>query len=96
MSQLNFLERRLEKDENLKQRYEDTIDVDVQKGFVRILDETDLKNNESDFQWYISHLPALNPNKNDKLTRVCNAVSESGGVSLNKNLMTGPDLQQSL
>ena len=32
VSQLKSLERRLEKDENLKQRYKETIDVDVQRG----------------------------------------------------------------
>ena len=32
VSQLKSLERRLEKNENLKQRYKETIDVDVQKG----------------------------------------------------------------
>ena len=96
MSQLKFLERRLEKDDNLKQHYEHTIDVDVRKGIVRILEETDLKNIESNLQWYVSHLPALNPNKPDKLRRKCSAASEFGGVSLNENSMAGPDLLQKL
>ena len=43
MSQLKSVERRLEKDENLPQSYKETIDVDVKKGFVRILDETQLE-----------------------------------------------------
>ena len=96
VSQLKSLERRLEKDENLKQRYKETIDVDVQKGFVRILDEEELENTKTDLQWYVPHLPVLNPNKPDKVRRVCNAASKFGGVSLNDNLMAGPDLLQSL
>ena len=44
VSQLKSLERRLEKDAKLRQRYQETIDVDVQKGFVRVLDETELEN----------------------------------------------------
>ena len=96
VSQLKSLERRLEKDANLKQRYKETIDVDVQKGFVRILDEAELENTKSDLQWYVPHLPVLNPNKPDKVRRVCNAASKFGGVSLNDNLMAGPDLLQSL
>ena len=48
VSQLKSLERRLEKDENLKQRYKETIDVDVQKGFVRILDEAEIENTKTD------------------------------------------------
>ena len=96
VSQLKSLERRLEKDANLKQRYKETIDVDVQKGFVRVLDEAELENTNSDLQWYVPHLPVLNPNKPDKVRRVCNAASKFGGVSLNDNLMAGPDLLQSL
>ena len=96
VSQLKSLERRLEKNVNLKQRYKETIDVDVQKGFVRILDEAELENTKSDLQWYVPHLPVLNPNKPDKVRRVCNAASKFGGVSLNDNLMAGPDLLQSL
>ena len=96
VSQLKSLERRLEKDENLKQRYKETFVVDVQKGFVRILDEAELENTKRDLQWYVSHLPVLNPNKPDKVRRVCIAASKFGGVSLKDNLMAGPDLLQSL
>ena len=96
VSQLKSLERRLEKDANLKQRYKETIDVDVQKGFVRILDEAELENTESDLQWYVPHLSVLNPNKPDKVRRVCNAASKFGCVSPNDILMAGPDLLQSL
>ena len=96
VSQLKSLVRRLEKDANLKQRYKETIDVDVQKGFVRILEEEELENTKTDLQWYVPHLPVLNPNKPDKVRRVCNAASKFGGVSLNDNLMAGPDLLQSL
>ena len=96
VSQLKSLERRLEKNETLKQRYKETIDVDVQKGFVRSLDEAELENTKSDLQWYVPHLHMLNSNKPDKVRRVCNAASKLGGVSLNENLMAGPDLLQSL
>ena len=61
VSQLKSLERRLEKDANLKQRYKVTMDVDVQKGFVRILDEEELENTKTDLQWYVPHLPVLEP-----------------------------------
>ena len=96
VTQLKSLERRLEKNENLKQGYKETIDVDVQKGFVRNLDEAELENTKSDLQWYVPHLPVLNPNKPDKKRRVCNAASKFAGVSLDDNLMAGPDLLQSL
>ena len=72
VSQFKSLERLLEKDEKLKQRYKETIDVDVQKGFVRILDEAELENTKSDLQWYFPRLLVLNPNKPDRVRRVCN------------------------
>ena len=86
VSQLKSLERRLEKNENLKQRYKEMIDVDVQKGFERILVEAELENTKKGLPWYVPHLPVLNPNKPDKVRRVCNAASIFGGVSLNDTL----------
>ena len=70
--------------------------MDVRKGFVRVLDETELDNTKTDLQWYVPHLPVLNPNKTDKVRRVCNAASKFGGFSLHDNLMAGPHLLQSL
>ena len=96
VSQLESLECRLEKDATLKQRYKEAIVVDLQKGFVRILDEEELENTKSELQWYVQHLPVLNPNKPDKVRRVCNAASKFGGVSAYDDLMAGPDLLQSL
>ena len=70
--------------------------MDVQKEFVRILDEEELENTKSYLQCYVPHLPVLNPNKPDKERRVCNAASKFGGVSLNDKLIAGPDLLQLL
>ena len=64
VSQFKTLDHLLEKDENLKQRYKKTIDVAVQKGFVRILDRAELEDTKSDLQWYVPRLLVLNPNKN--------------------------------
>ena len=96
MTQLKSLERRLEKDENSRQRYQAAIDVDVRKGFMGVLDETELESTKRDLQWNVPHLPVLSPNKTDKVRRVCNAASKVGGVSPNDNLMAGPALLQSL
>ena len=74
LSQLKSLERRLEKNENLRQLNQENIDVDVRKGFVRILDETDLENTRTDLKWFVPHLSVLNPKKTDKVRRVCNAA----------------------
>ena len=45
MGQLKSLERRLQKDETLKKRYQENIDTDVSAGYVRKVDQVEL--NES-------------------------------------------------
>ena len=44
----------------------------------------------------VENHPVENPNKPGKVRRVCNAGSKFRGVSLNDNLLTGPDLLQNL
>ena len=96
LSQLYSLERRFEKDPILKKRYQATIEVDLQNEHVRKLDGEELSKTRNNLQWYVPHHPVINPNKPEKVRRVCNAASKYKGVSLNDKLMTGPDLLQNL
>ena len=43
LSQLHSLERRLQREPNLKNLLQKSIDTEVQKGFVKILDESEVK-----------------------------------------------------
>ena len=43
LGQLYSLERRFQRDPNLKNLYQQSIDTDVEKGFVKILDESEVK-----------------------------------------------------
>ena len=95
-SQFCSLERRLEKDESLKQRYEDTINVDLQNGYVGKLEEKELGETKHGRQWYEAHHPVINPHKPEKVRSVCNAPAKYKGESLNDKLLTGPDLLQNL
>ena len=95
-SQFCSLERRLQKDESLKQRYKETINVDLQNGYVRKLDANELEETKDERQWYVPHHPVVNPHKPEKVRRVCNAASKYKGESLNDKLLTGPDLLQNL
>ena len=45
---------------------------------------------------YLLHHPVLNPNKPQKVRRVCNAASKFRRISLNDVLLIGPDLLRSL
>ena len=72
-----------------------SIDTDVEKGFVKILDESELKGAYGK-EWYLPHHPVLNPNKPGKVRRVCNAASKYKEVCLNGRLLAGPDLLHGL
>ena len=75
LSQKKSLEYRLEKKPELKKLYQDSIKLDVEKGFVRILKQEELEATKLERQWYVPHLPVENPNKPGKVRRVCNAAS---------------------
>ena len=94
--QLKSLERRLQKDETLRKRYQETIDTDLNAGYVRKFDETEINENRNRLQWYLPHHPVINPHKPGKVRRVCNVAAKYQGVTLNDKLLSGPDLLQSL
>ena len=71
------------------------MDTDVEKGFVKILDESEVKGIFGK-EWYLQHHPVLNPNKPGKVRLVCNAASKCTGVCLNDKLLAGPDLLHGL
>ena len=75
--------------------YQQSIDTDVEKGFVKILDKSNVKGNFGK-EWYLPHHPVLNPNKSGKVRRVCNAASQYTGVCLNDKQLAGPDLLHDL
>ena len=93
--QLKSLEKRLEKDSNLKTQYASDLRSDVGKGYVVAVSPHDSKN-RSDREWYVPHHPVLNPNKPGKIWRVLNCASKFHGKSLNNSLLVRPDLLQKL
>ena len=93
--QFKSLEKRLEKDLNLKTQYASDIRSDVEKGYVLPVRPHDSKN-RSDRERYVPHHPVLNPNKPGKVRRVLNGASRFHGKSMNNCLLVGPDLLQNL
>ena len=96
MGQLKSLERRLQKNETLRKRYRETIDADVNAGYVRKVDQTELNETRNRLQWCLPHHPVITPHKPEKVRRVCNAAAKYQGVALNDKLLSGPDRLQSL
>ena len=90
LGQLYALERRFQRDPNLKELYQQSIDTDVEKGFVKILGKSEVKGTFGK-ESYLPHHPVLNPNKPGKVRRVCNAAAKYKDVCLKDKLLTGPD-----
>ena len=66
MWQLKSLERRLQKDETLRKRSQETIDADVNAGYIRKVDQTELNETRNRLQWYLPHHRVINPQKTRK------------------------------
>ena len=85
--QWHALQQRLERDTNLRDRYEETIKKDFDKNYITTADPSCRHS-----VWYLPHHPVINKQKPDKIRRVTNAASKYKGLSLNDALLTGPDL----
>ena len=81
---------RLSKDSKLKKLYQDTIKLDIEKGFVRLLKQRNLEAMKAERQWYV------NPYKLEKVRRVFEAAYKFAGASLDDNILTWHDLLQFL
>ena len=94
--QLKSLEKRLSRDTTLKENYAKTISEDLEKGYVIPIPDAHMVEQRSDKEWYLPHHPVINPNKPGKVRRVLNGAAKFHCTSLNKSLLTGPDLLQNL
>ena len=75
--------------------YQQTIDTDVKKGFVKLLVKSEVKDTFGK-ECYLPHHSGLNPNNPGKVRRVCNADEKYKIVRLNDKLLVGPDLLNGL
>ena len=86
------LERRFRRDDSYFQYYKTFMDDMLTKGYAKKsaspapLGKT----------WYIPHHGVFNPNKPGKIRVVFDCSAEVGGESINRNLLTGPDLTNQL
>ena len=94
---LQGLRRRFTKPGNEKMavKYRKVMDSYLSSGFARKLSEGEL-NKESKTHWYLPHHPVTSPTKPGKVRIVFDAAAECEGTSLNKNLLTGPDVANNL
>ena len=79
----------------MKSLYQQSIDTDVEKEFVKILIESEVKGTFGK-EWYLPGHPVLNANKPGKVRHVCNAASKHKEVCLNDKLLACPELLHGL
>ena len=94
--QLMSLKKRLSRDTALKENYAKNISEDLEKGYVIQIPDADLVEQRSDKKWYLPHHPVINPNKPGKVRRLLSGAEKFHSTSLNKSLITGPDLLHNL
>ena len=92
-SRLNYLQRRFAKNPDLHEAYTNTVQDYIDKGFARRVTTDELTRDRA---WYIPHHAVINPNKPGKTRVVFDCAAKYKGVSLNDNLLNGPDLVNSL
>ena len=73
LGQLYSLKRRFQRYQNLKRLYQQSTDTDVETGFLKILDKSEMKGTFGK-EWYLQHNPVINPAKPSKVSRFCNAA----------------------
>ena len=94
--QLQSLEKRLAKDQTLREKYSINIKEDLDKDYVASVKDAHKVESRFEREWYLPHHPVVNPNKPGKVRRVLNGAAKFHGASLKKSLLTRPDLWREL
>ncbi|XP_038050892.1 uncharacterized protein LOC119724042 [Patiria miniata] len=92
---LQSLARKLGKDDSLRRKYQEGIEDLLKKGYAEEVEKQECQS-EDQAIWYLPHHPVFHPMKPDKLRIVFDCAAKSGGVSLNDEVLQGPDLTNKL
>jgi len=92
---LKLLRRRLLKNPDLRSKYSAFTDSLFENRHAQMVPQTPPEHTTS-VTWYLPHHPVLNPNKPDKVRIVFDCAARYNGVSLNSQLLQGPDLTNTL
>lgn len=95
LRRLEGLKRRLLRDPSLRRRYAREMQLLLDEGYAELVPTNEL-HSRPHMTWYLPHHPVLNPNKPDKVRIVFDCAAECGSVSLNSQVLQGPDLNNKL
>ncbi|KAK3739372.1 hypothetical protein QZH41_004769 [Actinostola sp. cb2023] len=94
MKRLKSTRRSLDKKPTMKDQYFSFMKKIFEHGHAELVPEKNLKSNKP--CWYLPHFGVYHPKKPDKIRVVFDSAAECNGISLNKLLLSGPDLTNSL
>ena len=94
-ARLQSLKRKLKRDENFHRKYRELMENLIQKGYARKMTEEEMVR-RSQRTWYLPHHGVFHPQKQGKIRVVFDVASLHDGVSLNNQLLHGPDLTNNL
>ena len=92
---LQFLKKRLLKDEDLLLKYRITMQEYIVKGHAQKVPIEELNLKEKPV-WYIPHHPVTHPQKPEKVRVVFDCAAKYCGTSLNQQLLQDPDFTNTL
>ena len=92
---LRLLRKRLLKDEKLYQKYSNFMDDLLEKNYARKVPLHRLDRDDGKV-WYLPHHSVTHPQKPDKVRIVFDCAAKYHGVSLNDEVLQGPDLSSKL
>lgn len=92
-ARLKQLQRKLSLDSKLHEMYTTTMNDYIQKGHAKEVNEVVKDSNRI---WYLPHHPVTNEHKPGKVRVVFDCAAKYKDVSLNSQLLQGPDLMNSL
>jgi hypothetical protein len=95
MNRLDHLRTRLLKCKRLHEDYIKFMDNMLERGYAEKVPENEIAGRDG-MTWYIPHHGVYQPSKPDKIRIVFDASAEYTGFSLNKQLLQGPDMINSL
>ena len=90
------LKKRLEKDSVLHETYKDEMEKLFKEGYAEPVTDREPNVQKHSAMWYVPHHPVFNPNKPKKCRIVFDCAAEYQHVSLNKEVLQGPDLMNNL
>ena len=97
VNRLNGLLRTLKRKPQMQSDYFDFMEKIIEKGHASVISEEELKPEaKSGKVWYLPHFGVYHPKKPTQIRVVFDSSAEYNGVSLNKTLLPGPDLMNSL